>query len=639
MLKTTIYKHLHWGGDIMRRFLVILSIWLLCATIFMQQLPPGIPRHETFIAGLREKAINPGYFNVWTLAGVAAHYGIHNLLLEPLWCVEYATGEIINALAAEPPKYNSDFTELTIKLRKGVYWSDGVPFTADDLIYTIELVKNTPGMAYHSQMQQVKEVVKIDNYTVLVKLKESNSRFHVVFLERYAALRPLPKHVFEKVKDPLTFDFNPPVGTGPYVLKGYDPGGYWTLWERREDWDRTPTGILYGMPKLRYVLFIYYGPPEKQVLAMAQHQLDAAWVTFDALKVMIKRIETARPWRKTFPWVVNIDPAVFGLTFNTLKTPFNNPDVRWALTLAIDIVEGAIIASDGAVTLSPIHIPLTTAYYNWYFTKLEDWLKNLEIDLGNGEKFKPYDPEAGFRLAEYAKKRGYPVPDNPELIKRIFGPGWWKYAPDVAAKLLEKNGFYRDKEGKWHLPNGELWKINILAPSPGSPNYESALIAAQSWKKFGIDVVIEATDMMWVYSARGDFDVSTAWPAEPWGGHPDPYRIFEPFYSEYLAPIGKDALWGNHSRWSNPEMDKLIEEIKKTPWGDTRKLVELGVKGLKLLIKEMPILPTFNCPGAIVWDEYYWTNYPTAENMYSQPYHHWPNFKYMLPFLESTGRK
>lgn len=86
-------------------------------------------------------------------------------------------------------------------------------------------------------------------------------------------------------------------------------------------------------------------------------------------------------------------------------------------------------------------------------------------------------------------------------------------------------------------------------------------------------------------------------------------------------------------------MDKLIEEIKKTPWGDTRKLVELGVKGLKLLIKEMPILPTFNCPGAIVWDEYYWTNYPTAENMYSQPYHHWPNFKYMLPFLESTGRK
>jgi hypothetical protein len=39
------------------------------------------------------------------------------------------------------------------------------------------------------------------------------------------------------------------------------------------------------------------------------------------------------------------------------------------------------------------------------------------------------------------------------------------------------------------------------------------------------------------------------------------------------------------------------------------------------------------------WDETYWTNYPGAENVYTQPYHHWPNFEFMLPFLKSTGKK
>lgn len=625
----------------MKKFLVILFVVSIFSLFFAQQLPPGIPRNETFIAdNLTGRAANPGNFNIWA-TWVWNDRGIQNLLLEPLWCVEYATGEIINALAAEPPKYNSDFTELTIKLRKGVYWSDGVPFTADDLIYTIELVKNTPGMGYNSQMQQVKEIVKVDDYTVVIKLKEPNSRFHTYFLDRWGALRPLPKHIFEKVEDPLTFDFNPPVGTGPYVLKGYDPGGYWTLWERREDWDRTPTGMLYGMPQPKYVLFITYGGPEKQVLAMAQHQLDAADLTLEALKAVLSRVKTARAWRRNFPWTVNIDPCVTGLHFNTAREPFNNPDVRWALTLAIDIVEYAANAFDGAVTLSPIHIPLTIAYYNWYFTKLEDWLKNFELDLGNGEKFKPYDPTAGFRLAEYAKKRGYPVPDNPELIKRIFGPGWWKYAPDVAAKLLEKNGFYRDKDGKWHLPNGELWKITITTgTNPAHPGYRNAFAAAQAWKKFGIDVTVQTTDAAATLDQRGEFEVSTDWPAaEPWGGHPDLFRTLEPFHSKYIRPIGENAPWGNYARWSNPEMDKIIDEIQKTAWGDTKRLIELGVEGLKLLVKEMPTIPTFNYPGVIAWDEYYWTNYPGAENMYAQPYHHWPNFKYMLPFLKPTGRK
>ncbi|HEY8541075.1 MAG TPA: ABC transporter substrate-binding protein [Pseudothermotoga sp.] len=624
----------------MRRLVSFLILALTVITTF-SQLAPGIPRNETFIANqLTGRVGTPGNFNLW--AGWRSQdRGIQNLLLEPLWCVEYATGEIINALAAEPPIYSKDFTELTIKLRKGVYWSDGVPFTADDVVYTITLVKNTPGMDYNSQMQAVKEAIKIDDYTVLLKLTVPNSRFHTYLLDRWGALRILPKHIFEKVENPLTFEFNPPVGTGPYVLKDFDPGGYWTLWERREDWDRTPTGMLYGKPAPRFVLIQTFGTTERQVLAMAQHELDAADLTMEALRAVLQRVNTARAWRRDFPWTVNIDPCVTGLMFNNTRAPFNNPEVRWALTLAIDIVEYAANAFDGAVTLSPIHVPLTSAYYDWYYTKLDKWLKEFEIDLGNGEKFKPYDPTAGKRLAEYVKSRGYTVPTDQETINKVFGPGWYKYAPDVAEKLLIKNGFKRDKSGKWLLPDGRPWTITILTTTnPAHPSYRNGFALAQAWKKFGIDTNVVTSDALATLGQRGEFEVTTDWPAaEPWGGHPDLYRVLDPFNSEYLVPIGQNAPWGNYGRWTNPELDKIIAKLRETDWNDTDSIIALGVEGLKLLIKEMPGIPTFNYPGVIAWDEYYWTNYPGAENMYAQPYHHWPNFKYMLPFLKPTGRK
>ena len=625
----------------MKRYMVGILLVVLTLSSFAL-LPTSVPRNQTLIVNqLTGRTGVPGNFNIW--AGWRSNdRGLQNLLLEPLWCVEYATGEVINALAAESPIYNNDFTKMTVKLRKGVYWSDGKPFTADDLVFTVQLIKKTPGMTYNSEMEIVKEIKKVDAYTVEFTLNKPNSRFHTYFLDRWGALRPLPKHIFEGVKDPLAFEFNPPVGTGPYVVNSFDPGGYWTLWQRRADWQRTPTGMLYGMPQPKYVLVITYGSPEKQVLAMAQHELDAADLTMEALRAALRSVPTARAWRKDYPWTVNIDPCITGITLNNSKEPFNNKEVRWALTLAIDIVEYAANAFDGAVTVSPIHLPLTQAYYNWYFTKLEKWLMDFELDIGGGQKFKPYDPTVPQKLAEYAKKRGYSVPSNPEEIKKVFGPGWWKYAPDVAEKLLTKNGFTKGKDGKWRLPDGKLWKLIIYCTNtdPAHPAYRNAFAAAQAWKNFGIDtevIVFDTPDVV----QRGQYDVSSEWPAaEPWGGHPDLYRVIYPFSKDLYEPVGELAPWGNYSRWwANDKMEKLIADLRTTDWNDQNKIINIGVEALKVLVEEMPTIPTFNYPGVIAWDTYYWTNYPGAENMYAQPYHHWPNLKYMLPSLKPTGKK
>ncbi len=630
----------------MKRLLLVFLLILISLISFSQigfsQLAPGIPRHETIIVNILTGRIgSPDNFNVWAATWRSPDRGIQQLMLEPLWISDPATGKIINALAKDRPTYNKDFTKMVVKLREGCYWSDGVEFTADDVIFTVELAMKNPDMGYNAVFNAyVKKVSKTDKYTVLFELKTPNSRFHTYFLDRWGACRPLPKHIFEKVKDPVAFDFKPPVSSGPYTLHSYDPGGYWVLWQKREDWQRTPTGKLFGMPQPKYVLFIVYGPPEKSVMAQAAHQLEMVDLTTEALRAALAANPYARSYRKDYPWIVNVDPCVSGLFFNNEKPPFNIRDVRWALALTIDIAEYMGIAFDGAAVMSALHIPSTPAYINWYFKPLESWLRNFTIDV-DGKPFKPYDPDAALRVAEYARKRGYKVPTEPAQIKEIFGMGWWKYAPDVAERLLMKHGFKRDRDGKWLTPEGKPWKITIISPPEAhSIGFRNAFALAQAWKKFGISAEVLTSDIVDTLVGRGEFEVSTSgqWPArEPWGGHPDLYRTFSPFHSKYYKPMG-ESYPGHNCRWFDARMDKIIEQIEKISWDSTENK-KLGMEGLKLLVTEMPSIPTFTYPGVVAWDEYYWTNYPGAENPYCMPYQHWPNFKYMLPFLKPTGRR
>jgi peptide/nickel transport system substrate-binding protein len=75
---------------------------------------------------------------------------MQQLMNEPLWSVDFATGKIIPGLAAGDPVYNADFTQVTIPLRQGVTWSDGQPFTAADVVFTVETLIKYEGFNAHS---------------------------------------------------------------------------------------------------------------------------------------------------------------------------------------------------------------------------------------------------------------------------------------------------------------------------------------------------------------------------------------------------------------------------------------------------------------------------------------------------------
>jgi peptide/nickel transport system substrate-binding protein len=311
------------------------------------------PRREPLIARqLTGRVGSPDNFNQW-VGWKWQDRGMQNLADEPLWSVDFATGEIINGAADGDPKYNDDFTTLTVPLRQGVAWSDGEPFTAADVVFTVESLIKYEGFNAHSYfVDNVESVTAVDDYTVKFELKQANSRFHTTFLDRWGCTRFFPKHIFEKEADPVQFPFNPYVGCGPYKLHSFDPQGGWTAWEKREDWDKSPTGICMASPSPSTSSIQYFADEGAQILSQLTHQLDVAELSADGLKALLAQSKTSRAYQPTFPFVVNNDPCITGVLFNTARAPFDNVDVRWALVLAMDIVEYTSIAVDSSGTLA-----------------------------------------------------------------------------------------------------------------------------------------------------------------------------------------------------------------------------------------------------------------------------------------------
>jgi peptide/nickel transport system substrate-binding protein len=110
------------------------------------EVAPGVARADTLILENPTGRVVPADdFNRWRPGIQSASTGLQQLGLDALWYIDPDAGidgVWDNSLAAEKPIYNEDFTQMTVKLREGIYWSDGVEFTADDLIYTVD-IQNT----------------------------------------------------------------------------------------------------------------------------------------------------------------------------------------------------------------------------------------------------------------------------------------------------------------------------------------------------------------------------------------------------------------------------------------------------------------------------------------------------------------
>lgn len=606
--------------------------------------PPitDFPRNETLIINNPEQpAANPPWFNIWVAgAGGGWSNGLHQLALDTLWFIDPDAGlkgSTYNELAAGAPEYNADFTEMTVKLRQGVLWSDGVEFTADDVKYTVETQAAKPGYVWSAPFSSsVESVDTPDKYTVHFKLKAPNARFHSLFSVRWNAAWIMPKHIFEKQADPMAFDFNPPVGLGPYTLHSFDPNGAWYIWEKRADWDKTAMAE-WGEPAPKYVIYRAIPSLDKRLIEMVNGDLDMIHdLTPEGMFNLAKQSPTSRGWFPGFPYA-HPDPTLPMVIFNTQDPKFQDKRVRWALALMLDPVEMSMASYRGAATLSAIAMPPTGTHTDDYHARLQDWLVGYELDTGTS-KVKPYDPTVGQRIADTVRPQfGDAVPTDQEAINKSFGYGWWKKDLNAAGELLTAAGFTQ-QGGQWMMPDGQPFKFTLKTFTEGVINRLGTDIA-QQWTQAGVQVTAEADPV--IYSndlPMGQYEAATAWSIETWGGNPDLSFFLDSWHSDFVAKEGERQTARNWQRWSDPRLDAIIEKVRSTDFTDAEANIALGNDFIKLMVDEMPIIPIMSFNVFSAYDTRVWTGFPTAEaNPYANIVTNWSNSKYILTQLKPAG--
>jgi peptide/nickel transport system substrate-binding protein len=628
----------------LKKLLITLGLLFIAALTWAQPsgLPVDVPREELFVADQIYRYPDSGNYNMWQ-NGQTPHR--HALMMETLWYRDQETGERLMGAAISDPEYNDDFTQMTVKLRDNIFWSDGEQFNADDLVFTVQTINDTEGLVgsggWKAQLNQyLDSMEKTDDYTVVFTLKEANPRFHTLFETRWNGIYMMPQHSIEKVED-LTTDFLAnPVVLGSYVPIQADETGYWELFQLREDWDRTPAGIVTGNAGPKYVMTIFYGDSAKKAIAMSRGELDVYFdADYEAFQTTLDTTPTARSWYTEFPWAYPNENDSRHFVFNQESADglYANKDVRWALALALNIVELQTEYIGGVAKVTPMPVPPTAKLSELYLEPLEEWLVGLEIDLGGGEMYKPYDPTVPEQIAAWAEEQGYTVPGTP---REVFGTGWWKFDPEAAEKLLIKAGFSRDGD-KWLKPDGQPWVIDLQSPPDENDAFRMANAAADMWSDFGIEVNLQGPERNTIDQNRfvGQFEVGTPWysfalaDGDSWpqirGLHPD-------FYVANGSDF-RDKGGNNEARINDPKLGEFIDMMAAMNPDDPAS-VTLVQDFLKYWTENMYFITAISFKKFVTWDERYWTGFPTSENPSYMPLYWFQGGKFAFQSLKPAGQ-
>ncbi|WP_374460928.1 ABC transporter substrate-binding protein [Microbacterium sp.] len=258
----------------------------------------------------------------------ASKYGYAKVVFETLALVNQTGDRGVTPWLAESLEWNDDYTQLTVVPRADVTWSDGEPFTAEDIVFSFETASipalDTAGLKF--------EGAEVDGDTVVLSFGDSK----YVNQARVLHVPIVPKHIWENFDDPATDPVTGDdlVGTGPYAMANWSTESV-TLDARDDYW-----GGDLAVPELHYVS---YGDNTALTTALANG--DADWA-----QAFIPQIEeqflSADPEHNKFLASPTTGSAT--LFMNLQQKPFDDPAFRQALAWVIDRDAYVDIAREGA---------------------------------------------------------------------------------------------------------------------------------------------------------------------------------------------------------------------------------------------------------------------------------------------------
>lgn len=538
---------------------------------------------------------DPELMNPYVPGGLR-NQGMHQAVQEPLFILNYQTGEIEPWLG-ESMEADETFTTWTLNIRKGVEWSDGEAFNADDVVFTMELLLEHTELGYAAGMQDwVESVEKVDDFTVTFNLTRPNPRFQLDnwSVRIWGGPVILPEHIWAD-QDPLTFkNYDPdkgwPVFTGPYLLDSVNPTEF--SYVRNDDWWGAKVGWK-ELPAPKKLIWVRSASDETAVNVMAQGGIDSLMdITLGQLQALQGQNPDVITWFDEMPLAWVPDPCSRTFEFNNAIEPWNDPDMRWAINYAVDRDEIVKIAYEG-----------TTLKNRHYFPA-----------------YPPLDALVDLAIAEGAW-------DVDELFT---------HDPQKTFAILESKGYTREGDGYWQKDGADL-SLEIATHEGFIEKKRIAQVVTEQLQRAGINAVhVNQAGQTWGDNFRnGEFESRMGW--QTCGSVNEPWATMDTFNTRWLEPIGTRSNQ-NSWRWSGDKAEEygaLVDQIGSLPLGDPS-IEPLFLQATALLFEELPVIPITEAKKIIPFLETYWTNWPTFDNQYVHPPTWWQHTHYIIHEIEAT---
>ncbi|MDP9110212.1 MAG: peptide ABC transporter substrate-binding protein, partial [Candidatus Eremiobacteraeota bacterium] len=277
-------------------------------------------------------------------------------------------------LATEVPTQSNggvskDGLTITYHLRRGVTWSDGAPFDADDVVFSTEVVNNVANNEA-ARFDQIVKVDEPDKFTVVYHLKKRYAPSTATFFSSCCANPSLlPKHLLARYPNINDVPYNAlPVGIGPFMFERWDRSKQIVMVANPRYWR--------GRPKLDKIVYKIVPDRDALLSQLEAHHVDI-WYQFSG--AYLARIEALRAY------TVHRQPsyAYNHYDFNLTHPAVSDPVVRQALRLALNRQEIVDTVEHGIGVVQDSATPVNAPYF---------------VDVGTT----PYDPAKANALLDRA---------------------------------------------------------------------------------------------------------------------------------------------------------------------------------------------------------------------------------------------
>jgi microcin C transport system substrate-binding protein len=473
-------------------------------------------------------------------------------------------------LIAESLEFPEDRSWVIFNLRPQARWHDGEPITAEDVVWSLEMLKTKGQPFYRFYYGGVAGAEQLGQRRVKFTFSEKGNRELPLIVGQMPVL---PKRYWQE-RDFERTTLEPPLGSGPYRIVDFEPGRY-IVSERVKDYWGEHLPVNVGQNNFDRIRYDYYRDDTVIRQALKAGEIDfreenqaKAW----ALDYDVPAVR--KGWIKKEAVRHQRPAGMQGFVMNTRRLLFKDPRVRRALAYAFDF-----------------EWTNKNLFFGQY-ARTQSYFANSELaatGLPRGEELEILERYRG-QISDAVFTTPYDAPGTD-------GSGWPRANLRRAFELLESAGWKVRDLKLANAATGEPFRFEILLVSPA---FERIVLPyARNLKRLGIDVRVRLVDQSQYINRLRSFDFDMF--VSGWGQSESPGNEQRSFWS---AAAADSPAARNYAGISDPVIDELIELVIKAP--DREALVARTRALDRVLLQGHYVVPNWHSRSQrlLYWDKF-----------------------------------